>query len=97
MEYRKVKLIVQVHPLRGVLLYTVNFAETDRGENRRSGGTFSTVEELSGLLERFGLRKEAARVIRAQGPCELVFDITETDEIVNALGLEGEISNPPAA
>jgi hypothetical protein len=97
MQYRKVKLIVQVHPRRGVLLYTVNFAETDRGENRSSGGTFSTVGELSGLLERFGLRTEAARVIRAQGPCELVFEITETNEIVNALGLKSEMPNPPAS
>jgi hypothetical protein len=96
MQYRKIKLIVQVHPLRGVLLYTVNVAETDRGENRSSGGTFSTVGELSGLLERFGLHTEAARVLHAQGPCELVFEITETNEIMNALGLKGELSNPPA-
>jgi hypothetical protein len=97
MQYRKVKLIIQVHPLRGVLLYTVNFAETDRGENRSSGGTFSSVGELSGLLERFGLNAEAARVIHAQGPCELVFEIAGTNEIMNALGFKTEMSNPPAS
>jgi hypothetical protein len=97
MQYRKVKLIIQVHPMRGVLLYTVNFAETDRGENRSSGGTFSTVGELSELLERFGLRTEAARVIHAQGPCELVFEIAGTNEIMNALGFKTEMSNPPAS
>jgi hypothetical protein len=97
MQYRKIKLIVQVHPLRGVLLYTVNVAETDRGENRSSGGTFSTVGELSGLLERFGLSTEAARVIQAQGPCELVFEIAGTNEIMDALGFKSEISSPPAS
>ena len=93
MHSPKVKLIVQVHPLRGVLLYMVKFSETDHGENRSSGGTFPDVRELSELLNRFGLTAEAAKVIRAQGPCELVFEIVGTSEFMNAFGFKSEASN----
>jgi hypothetical protein len=94
---RKIKLIVQVHPRRGVLLYTVNFAETDHGENRSSGGRFPNVGELSRLLEQLGLAAEAAKVLRAQGPCELVFEIVATREIMDAFGFKSEAMNPMAS
>jgi hypothetical protein len=86
MQPRKVKLIVQVHPLRGVLLYAVDYVEIDRGENRSPGGTFPTVWQLSRLLDQFGLTREAAKVMYAQGPCELVFEIEVTCEMMSALG-----------
>jgi hypothetical protein len=89
-QHHKIKLVIQVNPKRGVLLYSVDFDRIDNGLDRHPGGTFQSVGEVCGVLREIGLAAEAEKLITAKGPCELVFEIVETKDAMNALGFETE-------
>lgn len=87
MEEKKIRLVVTVHPLGGIITEMTDIEQTK--QSHATGNTYRTPAELGGVLLDLGLPKEYDMLKRLSWPASveiIVFLVPDTEKLKRTLG-----------